>query len=150
MDNIDQFGIPASIVKSKIEGKLIGSSVITVICACGMEQSLKVASVVRTIRRVGFYRCISCGMKAKHQEPEYQRIHRNGVIEAWSEDRRKNRSNISKQQWLDPTFRTAVTNASKRAWQDAGKCLEASKRTKKLWGDPSYLSKQMVKNLNKR
>lgn len=142
MDELIRFGIPVSIVKSKIEAKLTGSSVITVVCACGLEQSLKIASIVRTIKRVGSYRCVSCGMKAKHQDPEYRKNHRAGVVKSWSEERKQNRSNISKLQWQDDIFRARITDASNGAWQNPNKRLEAAERTKRLWGNPSYLTKQ--------
>jgi hypothetical protein len=142
IEELSRFGIPISIVESKIDGKLTGSSVITIICACGLKQSLKVASIVRTIRRVGFYRCVSCGMKVKHQNLEYQKSHRAGIIESWSEGRRQDRSNISKIQWKDDVFRTKITNASNKFWHDINKRLEASEKTKALWNDPLYLAKQ--------
>jgi GNAT superfamily N-acetyltransferase len=139
---LDELGIPISIVKDLGPGPFKGSSIITVTCACGAEAALQIGSVLRTIRRVGNYRCLSCGMKAKHQDDDYRRKHSDGVKKSWSEDRRQNQSNISKALWDDPNFRDKITEASSEAWKDPARLEEASKRTASLWQDATFLAKQ--------
>ena len=138
---MDELGIPASIIKHSGSPPFNSSSTVTVSCACGTEAELKVSSVLRTMRRAGLYRCLSCGMKAKHQDPAYQEKHRSGAKESWSQERRERQSEISKRLWSDSEFRQKLTNASSEAWSDAEKRKQASDRSVELWRNDEFRAK---------
>jgi very-short-patch-repair endonuclease/GNAT superfamily N-acetyltransferase len=149
VDKLKRFGIDISIVKSDTSDDLNRSSIIRVSCLCGHESDLKISSIVRTIQRVGFYRCVSCGMKAKHQDPLYQINHHNGMKRSWSKERRQQQSGISKTLWKDSNFRQIITKSVKITWDNGEKRQKASVKTKNLWNDSSYLSKQIIANGSK-
>jgi GNAT superfamily N-acetyltransferase len=142
--DLSELGIPQSIVKNPGQGPFKGSTVLTVVCACGVEIELKVSSILRTMRRVGHYRCLSCGMQAKHKDPAYARKQRAGSSDSWSQERRLRQSLISKKMWTDDNFRLRLTEASTSAWAEDGKRQKASKFAIGLWQDSEYVAKHAL------
>ena len=136
--SLDELGVPVSIIKKAGSGPFKGSSVIIVECACGVEAELQVNSILRTLKRVGFYRCLSCGMKNKHQDSAYAEKHRSGVVGSWSQERRERQSELSKRMWSDDGFKQRLTEASNAAWQDVDKRQQASATTAELWKNNEY------------
>ena len=127
--------IPNSIVKFVPEGVLTSKSIITVSCSCGSESQLQVASVIRTIKRVGSYRCLSCGMMEKHKDPDFRKKHSDGIKSSWSSEKKIKQSEISKKLWSDPEFKENQRDASNKAWSDPLKKQEASERAILSWDD---------------
>ncbi len=144
--SLDELGIPASIVTNPGSGPFSGKSVITVQCGCGARASLQVSSILRTIKRVGFYRCLSCGMTAKHQDPSYASKHKSGVVASWSEERRAQQSEVSKGLWSDEDFRRRLTEASTEAWADPDKRRQASESALALWQDEQFQAERRRAN----
>jgi very-short-patch-repair endonuclease len=134
-------GIPGSVLDpDSLIGidRVSGSSVVRIVCACGVRKDLKVASVLRTISRSGGYRCVSCAMKAKHSDPSYQESHRVGLIKSWTDEKRQKQSYISKSLWEDSAFAKKITDSSAKAWESPERRREASLRTSLLWEDPHF------------
>lgn len=143
---LNRLGIPSSIVKSEITGRLNGNSVLQISCICNAIFSLKVSSIVKTIKRVGFYRCVSCGMKAKHQDLSFQHNHRLGIRDSWTSERKKKQSEISLGHWKDSEFRSKVTKSSTNTWQNPHKIKEASQKIISLWKEEDFVKKQTAAN----
>ncbi len=139
--NLEEFGIHVSIIKNSGSPPYNRNSVITVVCPCGAEAELIISSILLTMKRVGHYRCLSCGMKAKHQDAAYKEKHRDGIVQSWSPERRERQSEISKSMWSDDDFRQHLTNASKEAWDDQAKRQQASATITKLWEDSEFRAK---------
>jgi hypothetical protein len=139
LDKIKKYGIPEQIIDLKFASQLshiTRQSDIGVICGCGDKKTLKIVSVLRTISRVGVYRCLSCGMKEKHQDPEYKEKHRVGMVESWSDEKRERQSQISKDLWSDPEFAEKQKQISTAIWNDPEKRQQSSELVKGLWEDP--------------
>lgn len=152
--------IPDSIVKFVPEGVITSKSIITVACSCGNESQLQVASIIRTIKRVGSYRCLSCGMVEKHKDPDFRKKHSDGIKSSWSSEKKIKQSEISKKLWSDPEFKEHQRDASTKAWSDPLKKQEASERAiiswddekrdhyQKIWSDEKRLeSSNIISNL---
>ncbi len=134
-------GVPESAVDRETLSDIVrvsGSSSIGVLCACGAKKTVKVASVIRTVRRSGVYRCMSCSITEKHKDPAYQKSHSAGIVESWTPEKRERQSAISKDLWSDPSFVEKVTDSSTEAWKSPERRREASIRTSSLWENPEY------------
>ena len=140
-------GIPISIIKpgTDLSVKLTGKSVLDIICpVCHNEIKLQIASIKRTITRIGSYRCISCGMKEKHTDPSYKEKHKQSVLDSWTDEKKIKQSIISKDLWSDPKFKQKITDSSKESWLDENLLKSASMKSKDLWKDQSYVDKQIA------
>lgn len=142
--SLDEFGIPSSIITAHGPGPFNRDSSIVVACACGAEAELKIGSVLRTMKRAGCYRCLSCGMKEKHRDDAYQERHRSGVVRSWSKERREQQSETSKQLWKNDRFKEQQTEVSKRIWGDEEKRAEASAKARELWTDDTFRAKHKL------
>lgn len=135
---LDQLGIPQSFVRCDPSIKLNRDSIVTAVCACGAESSLKVSSILRTIKRVGFYRCLSCAMVDKHKDPEYKQKHIDGVSKSWTSEKRKHQSGLSKSMWMDDRYRKKVSDSSSEAWQSPDIRKKASEDASNRWKSEGY------------
>lgn len=138
---LDEFGVPSSIIKNCGSGPFKRSSVITVVCACGAEAELQIGSIIRTIKRVGQYKCLSCGMKAKCQDAAYKEKVRSGAINSWSPERRACQSKISKKLWSNDEFRSRQVEASNRTWSDPVKRKQVSEKIIALYATEEHRAK---------
>jgi hypothetical protein len=73
-------GIPEDMEVGQTDPNVTRNSTLSVVCGCGATSTLKVSSIIRTIDRIGFYRCLSCGIKAKHRDPSYKESHSLGIF----------------------------------------------------------------------
>jgi len=133
-----RFGIPSSIIRCPVPAKVTGKTELLVSCSCGAQATLQVASIVRTIKRVGHYRCIACGMREKHKDPAYRAKHSAGVRSSWTQERLRKQSEISKGLWEDDSFRASVSSKSTEAWSDPDRRAAASEFISVKWDDPEY------------
>jgi very-short-patch-repair endonuclease len=144
LQQLEQIGIPAHIVD--IDSltdiiKISRKSQIVIRCSCGTKLKLKISSILRTIKRVGHYRCLSCGIKSKHTDKIYQERHKHGIIKSWSDDKRKKQSEISKERWSNPESVQKLRTTLSEVWKDTSKRRQASITTSNLWKDPIYRNK---------
>ena len=118
--------------------KFNSKSEIFAVCNCGSEKLIKLASVLRVIKRTGSYQCNSCAVKNKWTDPSYIQKHKNGILNSWVESRRQKQSVISRSLWSDDAFREKQRILSSKLWNDENKRNEASKFSKQLWSNPKY------------
>jgi GNAT superfamily N-acetyltransferase len=141
LDTLIGMGIPESAVDKDSLSDIVrvsGASAIGVLCGCGAKKTVKVVSVLRTVRRSGVYRCMSCSITEKHKDPAYQKSHSAGIIESWTPEKREKQSAISKDLWSDPSFAEKVTDSSTEAWKSPERRELASVRAVSLWENPEY------------
>lgn len=141
LETLVGMGIPESAVDRDTLSDIVrvsGATVIGVLCGCGAKKTVKVASILRTVRRSGVYRCMSCSMTEKHKDPAYQKSHSAGIVESWTPEKREKQSAISKDMWADPSFADKVTDSSTEAWSSSERRKVASVRAVSLWENPEY------------
>jgi len=145
IDSLAKLGVPKEAIDpSSLDGltSVSGSTEISIICGgCGSKKRIKVSSALRTVRRSGRYKCLSCGIKEKHEDPAYQASHSSGVKSSWTAEKRQRQSAISKDMWADPTFAEKVRQSSTDTWSSGELRAAASDRTKSLWENPEYRAK---------
>jgi hypothetical protein len=141
--DLERFKISQSFVKGEY-GRLTNQSVVTALCECGAEVQIKIASLLRTIKRVGKYRCLSCGVKEKSLDPGYLASISAGVRKSWSDDRCSQQSDISKNLWANDLFRKKITESSTKTWSNPQIRNEASIRTTELWKTEEFRDNQKV------
>src|SRR5690606_15146870 len=106
--------------------KISVKSNIPIICSCGQEQIIQIASVQRTINRTGKYQCVKCGLKEKYEnDPSYVKSISIGVSKSWTDVKKERQSVISKNMWFKDGFRELQRNKSIAAWDDAEKRKKA-------------------------
>lgn len=136
-----KFNIPESIVCSAVPSKVSGKTELEVSCACGLRSTLQAASIARTIKRVGHYRCVSCGMKEKHKDPSYRAKHSKAVQDSWTQERIEKQSDTSKRLWADDDFRAAVTQRSAETWKDPRLRESSARSASAPWSYPEHRAK---------
>ena len=125
-------------LKHLVKFGLNSKSEVYAVCKCGNERLIKLASILRVIKRTGSYQCNSCAVKNKWDDPSYAQRHKDGVSNSWTKSKRQKQSVISRDLWSDSKFREKQRTLSIELWDDKDKREEASKFAKNLWRNLEY------------